>query len=154
MLESEPPRYLDFASSILKSLDQYEFDSSVENLSDYSVNYLAKMLPPDFDREIIEIAGSINLGRDIAARNRAILTEYGMVSRCGEHLYSMIEANNSENLTQTRKGGEAMKYEVKCAAEEHKTMFYSDCSLELREACVGHLRMDFGRGGSEFYSTW
>lgn len=154
VLESESPRYLDFASSILKSLDQYEFDGSVENLSDYSVNYLAKMLPPDFDKEIIEIAGSINLGRDIAARNRAIFTEYGMVSRCGEHLYSMIEAKPSEDLMQTEKGGETMKYEVKCAAEEHKTMFYSDCSPELREACVGHLRMDFGRVGKEFYSTW
>ena len=154
VLESESPKYLDFASNILKSLDQYEFDGSVEYLSDYSVKYLAKMLPPDFDKEIIESAGSVSLGRDIAVRNRAILTDYGIVSRCGEHLYSMIEEKPSEDLTQTRKGGEAMKYEVKCAAKEHKTMFYSDCSPELREACVGHLRMDFGRGGSEFYSTW
>ena len=154
VLESESPKYLDFASSILKSLDQYEFDGSVNCMSDYSVRYLAKMLPPDFDKEIIESAGSVGLGRDIAARNRAILTDYGIVSRCGEHLYSMIEEKPSEDLTQKRKGGEAMKYEVKCAAEEHKTMFYSDCSPELREACVGHLRMDFGRGGSEFYSTW
>lgn len=154
VLESESPKYLDFASNILKSLDQYEFDGSVSCMADYSVRYLAKMLPPDFDKEIIESAGSVSLGRDIAARNRAILTDYGMVSRCGEHLYSMIEEKPSEDLTQTRKGGEAMKYEVKCAAEEHKTMFYSDCSPELREACVGHLRMDFGRGGSEFYTTW
>ncbi len=154
VLESESPKYLDFASNILNNLDQYEFDGSVEYLSDYSVKYLAKMLPPDFDREIIESAGSANLGRDIAARNKAILTDYGIVSRCGEHLYSMIEAKPSEDLTQAQKGDEAMKFEIKCASEEHRTMFYSDCSPELREACVGHLRMDFGRGGSEFYSTW
>ena len=32
-------------------------------------------------------------------------------------------------------------------------MFYSDCEPSLRNACVGHLRMDFG-SGNEFYSSW
>ena len=46
-----------------------------------------------------------------------------------------------------------MKYQIKCADAEQKSMFYSDCEPALRNACVGHLRMDFG-SGNEFYSSW
>ena len=46
-----------------------------------------------------------------------------------------------------------MKHQIKCADPEQHSMFYSDCEPALRNACVGHLRMDFG-SGSEFYSTW
>lgn len=46
-----------------------------------------------------------------------------------------------------------MKHQIKCADSEQHSMFYSDCEPALRNACIGHLRMDFG-SGSEFYSTW
>lgn len=46
-----------------------------------------------------------------------------------------------------------MKYQIKCGDAERKSMFYSDCEPALRNACVGHLRMDFG-SGNEFYSSW
>lgn len=46
-----------------------------------------------------------------------------------------------------------MKVQIKCADAQQKSMFYSDCEPALRNACVGHLRMDFG-SGNEFYSSW
>ncbi len=46
-----------------------------------------------------------------------------------------------------------MRYQLKCADPEQKSMFYSSCEPALRNACVGHLRMDFG-SGNEFWSTW
>ena len=46
-----------------------------------------------------------------------------------------------------------MKYQIKCADPEQHSMFYSDCEPALRNACVGHLRMDFG-SGNEFYTSW
>lgn len=46
-----------------------------------------------------------------------------------------------------------MKYQIKCADPEQHSMFYSDCNPALRNACVGHLRMDFG-SDNEFFSTW
>ncbi len=46
-----------------------------------------------------------------------------------------------------------MKYQIKCADAKQKSMFYSDCEPALQNACVGHLRMDFG-SGNEFYSSW
>lgn len=46
-----------------------------------------------------------------------------------------------------------MKYELKCADAEQKSLFYSDCEPALRNACIGHVRMDFG-SGSEFWTTW
>lgn len=46
-----------------------------------------------------------------------------------------------------------MKYQIKCAESEQHSMFYSDCEPALRNACIGHLRMDFG-SDNEFYSSW
>ncbi len=46
-----------------------------------------------------------------------------------------------------------MKIQIKCANAEQKSMFYSSCEPALRNACVGHLRMDFG-SGKEFYTSW
>ena len=46
-----------------------------------------------------------------------------------------------------------MKYELRCADIEKKSLFYSDCEPSLRNACIGHVRMDFG-SGSEFWTSW
>ncbi len=46
-----------------------------------------------------------------------------------------------------------MKYELKCADTEQKSLFYSDCEPSLRNACIGHVRMDFG-SGNEFWTSW
>ncbi len=46
-----------------------------------------------------------------------------------------------------------MKLKLKCADPEQKSMFYSSCEPALRNACVGHLRMDFG-SRKEFYTSW
>lgn len=46
-----------------------------------------------------------------------------------------------------------MKYQIKCPDPEQHSMFYSDCDPALRDACVGHLRMDFG-SDNEFWNTW
>lgn len=43
-----------------------------------------------------------------------------------------------------------MKYQIKCADPEQHSMFYSNCEPALRNACVGHLRMDFG-SDNEFF---
>lgn len=44
-------------------------------------------------------------------------------------------------------------YQIKCANPDQRSMFYSDSESKLGNACVGHLRMDFG-SGNEFFSTW
>lgn len=46
-----------------------------------------------------------------------------------------------------------MKYQIKRAKPEQHSMFYSDCKPALRNACVGHMRMDFG-SDNEFHSSW
>ena len=46
-----------------------------------------------------------------------------------------------------------MKVKLKCADGSQKSLFYSDCEPALRNACIGHVRMDFGRG-NEFWTTW
>ncbi len=46
-----------------------------------------------------------------------------------------------------------MIYKLKCADAEQKSLFYSDCEPSLRNACIGHVRMDFG-SGNEFWTSW
>lgn len=48
-----------------------------------------------------------------------------------------------------------VKYELKPALEKDTHLFYSMTSEKIRKyGCIGHVRMDFGRGGKEFWHTW
>lgn len=45
------------------------------------------------------------------------------------------------------------KNEIKPGEPGQESLYYSDCNPDVRGACIGHLRMDFG-DGNEFWSTW
>lgn len=45
------------------------------------------------------------------------------------------------------------KIEIKPGEPGQESLYYSDCNPDVRGACIGHLRMDFG-DGNEFWSTW
>lgn len=48
--------------------------------------------------------------------------------------------------------GKKYSFEVKAGEHGSSAMFYSDGPAEDR--CIGHLRGDFGSGGTEFWTTW
>ena len=37
---------------------------------------------------------------------------------------------------------------------ENKELYFSDSSKDAERGCVGHLRIDFGRDGDEFWTSW
>ena len=47
------------------------------------------------------------------------------------------------------------KYEIRPASSEEAGLFYAQHPAEdERLGCIGHIRMDFGRNGNEFWHTW
>ncbi len=47
------------------------------------------------------------------------------------------------------------KYSIRPLAESEKELFFAMKPEEdAAHGCIGHLRMDFGRNGTEFWSTW
>lgn len=74
----------------------------------------------------------------------------GQFFLCGESLdlLSFCEEHGLEYPEETR------KYILRPAPPEEAGLFYSDDEKDRELACVGHLRLDFGRGGREFWSTW
>ena len=98
ILELEGYKDIEKVENILNNLDEYEFDASLTEPSDYGINYLSKMLPPDFDRTLLESINATNFAFKVMSKNKCAFTEYGVVSGRGGHLYSMIEAPRQDEV--------------------------------------------------------
>ncbi|MCX4354808.1 MAG: antirestriction protein ArdA [Oscillospiraceae bacterium] len=105
VLEHELWRGWDKVNAIINALDSYEFDSSIKCSSEFGTKYLSKMLPPDFDRSLIDGALNDNFGSKILRANECVITGYGAVSHCGGHLYEIIEAPEQEQTSDFIMGG-------------------------------------------------
>ena len=100
VLEAEQPESVSEAINISARLDDYEFDPSVTDFVDYGEKYLSEMLPPEFDRSFLSDGVTADLGRNISENNGSCLTEYGMLSSAGGRIYSMIEAEQTQQQGQ------------------------------------------------------
>lgn len=96
VLEMEQPESVSEAIEISMSLDDYEFDPSTIDLKDYGEKYLSEMLPPDFDLTVLSDGVTAYLGRNISEKNGSQMTEYGILSSAGGQIYSMIEAEQTQ----------------------------------------------------------
>lgn len=105
VLQTESWNGLDKAENILKNLDGYDFDISVTDASDFGRKYLSEMLPPDFDRSLLEGVNAAELARNVLRTNGGAITSYGAVSNYGGQLYSMIEAPEHEEKIDFNMGG-------------------------------------------------
>lgn len=73
-------------------LDSYEFEPNFTLPTSYGKEYLARMLPPEFDKELLGGEISASFSRSVAAKNGVGFTDYGAITHEGGHLYSMVEA--------------------------------------------------------------
>lgn len=105
VLEHELWRGWDKINSIINNLDSYDFDSSINYSSEFGTKYLSKMLPPDFDRSLLDGALNDKFGNKILREKECVITGYGAVSHCGGNLYEMIEAPEQEQETALDMGG-------------------------------------------------
>ena len=100
VMETEQPHDVSGMIDISASLDDYEFDPSAIDFKDYGEKYLSEMLPPDFDRTVLSDGVTACLGRNISERNGSQMTGYGILSSAGGHIYSMIEAAQTQQQGQ------------------------------------------------------
>lgn len=105
VLQSENWNGLYEAEDILKNLGRYDFDISVTDASDFGRKYLSEMLPPDFDRSLLEGVNAAELSGNVLHANGGTITLYGAVSNYGRQLYSMIEAHDQEQKNDFEMGG-------------------------------------------------
>ena len=105
VLEHELWRGWDKINVILNDLDCYEFDGTVNHVSEFGEKYLSEMLPPDFDRSLLKGACTAEFAEKIIAANECAFTEYGVVSRHGGHLFSVVEAPKQEQTSDFEMGG-------------------------------------------------
>jgi len=105
VLQNENWNSLDEAEDILNSLGGYDFDLGIEDIGDYGEKYLAKQLPPEFDKELLSGIGSVEFTRNLLAANGCKFTEYGVVSGFGGHLYATIIAPTQEQKNNFEMGG-------------------------------------------------
>ena len=105
VLEHELWRGWDKINAILNDLDCYEFDRTINYVSEFGEKYLSEMLPPDFDKSLLKGACTAEFAEKIIAANECAFTEYGVISKCGGHLYSMVEAPEQEQENTFDMGG-------------------------------------------------
>lgn len=105
VMSAENPSDLSDIEDTLTVLDQYEADISINYASEFGANYLSKMLPPDFDRSLLKGACTAEFAEKIIAANECAFTKYGVISKCGGHLYSMVEAPHQEQDNNFEMGG-------------------------------------------------
>ena len=105
VLEHEVWRGWDKINAILKDLYCYEFDGTINYVSEFGEKYLSEMLPPDFDRSLLKGACTAEFAEKIIAANECAFTEYGVVSKRGGHLFSMVEAPEQEQENTFDMGG-------------------------------------------------
>ena len=74
VLEHELWRGWDKINSIINNLDSYDFDSSINYSSEFGTKYLSKMLPPDFDRSLLDGALNDKFGNKILRENKCVIT--------------------------------------------------------------------------------
>ena len=105
VLQNENWSSIDEAEDILRNLGGYDFDFGIEDIGDYGEKYLAKQLPPEFDKDLLSGIGSVEFTRNLLAANGCKFTEYGVVSGYGGHLYSPIIAPEQEQKNDFEMGG-------------------------------------------------
>ncbi len=98
VLEFSPRCKLDKIADIMCSLDSYEFDRTVKSFADFGEKYLSKMLPPDFDKSLLNGACNASFGDKILRENECLITDYGAISKQGGHLYAMVESPECEEI--------------------------------------------------------
>ncbi len=105
VLEHELWRGWDKINAILNDLDCYEFDGTIKHISEFGEKYLSEMLPPDFDRSLLKGVCTAEFAEKIIAANECAFTEYGVVSKHGGHLFSVVEAPEREQTSDFEMGG-------------------------------------------------
>lgn len=75
---------------IIDSLSEFEFDPLPRDENSYGKKYLQKLLPQEFDIEVLEASNLADIGNRILCAKGGMVTSYGIISGQGQELYSPL----------------------------------------------------------------
>lgn len=92
VMETENIQTFSGAREAIDSLNEYEFDSMVQDESQYGKVYACRVFPTNFDWTILENCNMNDFGKQVLSRKHGELTEYGVLSGRGQKLYTTLSA--------------------------------------------------------------
>lgn len=92
VMESENIQTFSGAREAIDSLNEYEFDSMVQDESQYGKVYACRVFPTNFDWSILENCDMNDFGEKVLSCKHGAMTEYGVLSGRGEKLYTILTA--------------------------------------------------------------
>ncbi len=75
---------------IIDSLSEFEFDPLPRDENSYGKKYLQKLLPQDFDIEVLQASNLADIGSRILNAKGGMVTSYGIISGQGQELYAPL----------------------------------------------------------------
>lgn len=116
VMETENIQTFSGAREAIDSLNEYEFDSMVQDESQYGKVYACRVFPTNFDWSILENCDMNDFGKQVLSRKHGELTEYGVLSGKGQKLYTTLTAE-PETMEEAEKLTED-EYETEDESEE------------------------------------
>jgi hypothetical protein len=92
VMETENIQTFSGAREAICCLNEYDFDSMVQDESQYGKAYACRVFPTNFDWSILENCDMDDFGKQVLARKHGSMTEYGVLSGRGEKLYTTLTA--------------------------------------------------------------
>ena len=82
---------------IIDSLSEFEFDPLPRDENSYGKKYLQKLLPQEFDIEVLQDSNLADIGKRILCAKGGMVTSYGIISGQGQELYAPLCQEQEQN---------------------------------------------------------
>lgn len=103
VLSAEEPENIEQVLDVARSLDQYEFAPMVEDEAHFFKSYLLRHLDSKVDPKWLDTLLARNEGTELLERLGGTLTDYGVVSSRGGHLYEPVPRHEQTDSMDVRK---------------------------------------------------
>ena len=100
VMESENVCEISDTLDCIVRLDEYQFDRSIFDQSDFGRAYLTKNLPTIFDSSILDNTDLHDFGQELLMYKQGDITSYGAVSGRGQELYSVLPVRPEQQLNE------------------------------------------------------
>lgn len=98
IMESEQIHEISDTMDCIARMDEYEFDRTIQDYSEFGRMYLMKNLPANFAASVLEGVDLYDFGSKILEQTGGEVTSYGAVSGRGQSLYSALTIQQEQRL--------------------------------------------------------
>ena len=101
IMEAENIDVLGGVFDAIDSLREYDFDSMVQDESQFGKAYACRVFPTNFDWKVIEDCDMHDFGQAVLRKKHGVVTEYGALSGSGEKLYTTLTPRQYQSEDET-----------------------------------------------------